>query len=143
MRQPLAMTCNGSFGAAGVACTASVVMPYNDPLNPFLHRYHPDHDNLDDRGQPLTPREDGRGPQTRESCTITRLVEMLFSAEDPSGLQLAAYDDKRLGGVYRETFIGLHKNPLLAEGTFQLFRVSTVGCSTPRKQRRKAIHLRQ
>lgn len=131
VRQPIPLACTGEFGADASVCAASVVVRYDDPLNPFVHRYHPDHDNLTDRYTPLAVRDLGRGPQTAESYTVTRQIEMQFSGQDPDGLNVAGWGDSRLGGVYRETFIGLHRDPLIAEGTFQLFRVSPVGVLDP------------
>ena len=41
---------SGSVAVPGsLSCTITV--PYNDPTNPFLHQYHPDHDNKDARFQ--------------------------------------------------------------------------------------------
>jgi len=121
------MTSQGVFGAPSNICSASVVVGYNDPLNPFLHRYHPDHNNLSDRGDPLAVWDDGRGSYTRESYTITRQIELQFMPDDPDGLGLSGWGDTRLAGIYRETILGLHKDPLLVVGIFQLFKASSTG----------------
>ena len=44
---PITMT--GSLGASDSTLSCDVTLGYSDPLNPFVHRYHPDHDNLDRR----------------------------------------------------------------------------------------------
>jgi hypothetical protein len=130
-KKPILMARTGDFGAGSSTCNASVVVAYDDPLNPFVHRYHPDHDNLNDRFEPLRVWDDGRGPQTSESFSVTRQVELNFSSTDPNGLSLAGWGDNRIGGIYRETFTGLHRNPIVAEGTFQLFRVTPIGVIDP------------
>jgi hypothetical protein len=123
-RQPVTLDCTNEFGVAGSVCTTSVVLDYDDPLNPFKHTYHPDHDNLNGRFTEKLA-------EGRESYTVTRQIRMQFLGQDPDGLNQAGWGDKQLGGVYRETFIGLHRDPLVAEGTFQLFRVSPVGVLDP------------
>src|SRR5690606_28427814 len=45
----------GTFGTGGEISTAIVLDP-DLPTNPFLHRYHPDHDNLDE--QFLNPQQE-------------------------------------------------------------------------------------
>ena len=35
--------------ALGATLTRVISIPYNDPTNPFVHQYHPDHDNKDAR----------------------------------------------------------------------------------------------
>ena len=42
----------GTFGLGGTL-TGTVSLPFNDATNPFVHQYHPDHDNKDARFQPL------------------------------------------------------------------------------------------
>jgi hypothetical protein len=115
---PVAMTGTGEFGAGKFS--GMVGMGYDDPLNPFKHTFHPDHDNLDDRfEQKLT--------EGIESFAIARSIELEFTAEDPDDLAIAGWGDNQLGGVYRETVTGLHTRPIRASGTFRLTRASRVG----------------
>jgi hypothetical protein len=118
-RQPLSLSSGGDFGVEGsvFSCTASV--DYRDALNPFVHRYHPDHDNLNESYSSTL--EAGR-----ESPTITRQITLQFTAEDPDRLQLAGWGSSQLGGIYRETILGLHKAPLRVEGTFRIHLASNV-----------------
>src|SRR5262249_55191530 len=51
-------------GAFGSALSTSLTMGFDDPLNPFKHKYHPDHDNLGYDFKPV--------PANVESYTITR-----------------------------------------------------------------------
>jgi hypothetical protein len=113
---PLAMEYTES--SKTLSCTVS--MAYTDPLNPFMHRYHPDHDNLDERFEKVLP-------EGKESFTITRELGLTFSSEVPAGLNPAVWQDTVWGGTYRETVIGIHKDTLYAEGTFVLTHVSPVG----------------
>ena len=118
-RQPIAMAGAGTFGGAGGTRTCFVPIDYDDPVNPFKHRYHPDHDNLD-------PRFEQKVGEGRESFTVTRQVQLEFTAQDPDNLTLAGWGDNQLGGVYRETITGLHKAPLIVEGTFRLHHACEV-----------------
>jgi hypothetical protein len=105
----------GSFGAGG-SLTTSVVLDYKDPTNPFLHTYHPDHDNLDPRFN-ATPL-----PEGRESHTVTRAITLALHAAAPA--PDPAWGVTLLTGSYTETITGLHKNSIATAGTFQLRRLS-------------------
>jgi hypothetical protein len=121
-RQPLGLsrTAGTDFGADGSTFATSVLVDYDDPVNPFKHQYHPDHDNLNERF-------DQKLPEGIESFTVNRQIQLQFTAADPENLTLAGWGDNQLGGRYRETITGLHKNTLFVEGTFRLQRASTVG----------------
>ena len=124
---PIDMTAsnNKPFGTAGAVYKAQIQIGYSDALNPFLHRYHPDHDNLNDRGGLLPVQDNDVGPYTTESSSIRRGIELQFTDEDPNAMTtLAGWGDTRIGGAYKETITGLHKDPLIATGTFQLFKAS-------------------
>jgi hypothetical protein len=107
----------GELGAGEM--TGVISLGHDDPVNPFQHRYHPDHDNLDDRfEQPL--------PEGRESFAVTRQLSLQFTPEDPEGLQLAGWGDTQFGGEYRERIDGLHRHPIHVAGTFRLQRASRI-----------------
>jgi hypothetical protein len=114
---PLPLTGAGDFG--GNTISAQVPMPYDDPLNPFLHRYHPDHNNLDERFEQTLP-------AGVESFNVTRQVTLQFTAQPPDGLALAGWGDTQLGGTYRETITGVHRQPIYVEGSFRVQKASTV-----------------
>jgi hypothetical protein len=118
-RTPVLMAGNGDFGTDSSIYSSQIVLDYDDPLNPFKHKYHPDHDNFD-------PRFLQRLPEGQESFTVTRQVQLTFTSRDPDGLVLAGWGDTQLGGIYRETITGLHKQPLLLAGTFRLQQASRV-----------------
>jgi hypothetical protein len=115
-----------STGSGSVALGASlqrtIVVPFNDSTNPFVHAYHPDHDNKDARGQPL--------PNGVESSTITRECAFTFTAAPPAGMSSVGWGTTVLGGSYAETISGLHKQAITVGGTFLLRRVSEIGSIT-------------
>lgn len=112
-----AVPMTGSFITNGtLTCTLSI--PFNYGTNPFYHRYHPDHDNLDPTYQFVVP----------EAYSVTRQVELDFSG---AGSGVPSYGVDGLDGTYQETVSGLHKLPLLTSGTFTLQRVSTVPVLNP------------
>jgi len=115
---PIAMTGNGDFGSGRFNC--QFTLDYDDPLNPFKHRFHPDHDNLDERFVQKVP-------EGTESFTVARQVELQFTAEDPDHLALSGWQDNQLGGIYREAVSGLHRSTVYTEGRFRLFRASNIG----------------
>jgi len=113
-----------------IGCT--VELDYEDPLNPFMHPYHPDHNNLDERYEEVL--EEGK-----ESFTVTREIALEFadyasSSKEEDEVLLAAYagwGDTWIGGVYRETITGLHRDSIHVEGTFRLNFVSDVAELNP------------
>lgn len=98
----------------------SVKLDYNDPLNPFKHKYHPDHDNLGERF-------DEALPEGRESWDVTRLVKLAFSENDPRNrTSKAGWGDTEVGGIYHETITGIHKDPINVSGYFDLRNILSV-----------------
>ncbi len=117
-KSPLLMTSSGAFGAGTNSCL--VTLDYNDPLNPFKHVFHPDHNNLDEQyAQAL--------PEGAEAFTVQRQVQLEFQTQAPNGPQQVGWGDTQLGGKYRETITGIHKSPIFVEGTFRLQQASRVG----------------
>jgi len=109
------------FFAAGQTLTTTITLPYDAPTNPFQHKYHPDHDNLNARFD---------GPAV-ESYTVIRQVEFQPASSPPAGPEVADYGYNELGGNYSEIITGLHKNPIHLSGTFQLTRVSRIAELNP------------
>ena len=58
---------------------------------------------------------------------MNRDISLQFTAADPDNLTLAGWGDDQLGGVYRETMAGLHKDALQLEGVFRLQHASRIG----------------
>ena len=107
-------------GKITTTLTATVVMDYDDPLNPFVHRYHPDHNNMDERFKTLLP-------EGYESFTFTRTLTLEFTSANPSGPNPPGWGHDIVGGTYREKITGVHRRIIRVEGTFQLQKVSSVG----------------
>ena len=102
--------------------TNDFTLAHNDPLNPFVHPYHPDHDTLDAQSD---------DPLRAESFAVTRQVRLAFTPTDPEGLDLPGSGATALFGVYGETLTGLHKDALHTGGVFRLHRVSYVAELNP------------
>jgi hypothetical protein len=110
-------------GSFDTALVATIAISPNDPLNPFRHKYHPDHDCLDRDDIPL-------GPEALdyECFNVTRDLTFWFEANPPPGVaDRPGWGDTQLGGIYEETLEGLHKEALHVAGRFELQRVSQVG----------------
>ncbi len=107
--------------AIGQTLTATLTLPFDAPTNPFKHKYHPDHDNLN-------ARFDGPAP---EAYTVTRVVQLQLTAAPPVGPAVADYSYNELGGTYAETITGLHRNPIHLTGNFRLTRISPVAELNP------------
>lgn len=106
----------------GKALTCTLSTPVDHPTNPYVHKYHPDHDNL-------TARFDG---PAEEGYATSRVIELEFTPTPPQGTAPTPdYGYSQMGGVYRETIVGLHKQPLKASGQFSLNRISLVAELNP------------
>jgi hypothetical protein len=120
LRQPVSMR-GADFGVAGgLPTTCSVVLDYEDPVNPFKHKYHTDHDNFDMRFM-------NKLPEGKESYTVSRHIALEFTSQDPEDHVSAGWGDTVLGGIYKERIAGIHRNPVHVQGTFRLQHLSDVG----------------
>ena len=111
--------------------TRTIRIPYNDPTNPFVHKYHPDHDNKSAAGVALIAGQ--------ESYTISRAVTFTFTPSPPAGsTSTTGWGSSVIGGTYAETVQGLSKDStgvgtgdgIRLAGTFELRRVSELGAIT-------------
>ena len=116
-----AKTGSGDFGSTAGGFEFSWRLPGNDPLNPFKHKYNPDHDNLDRKFYEITD------PTLYESFDLDRTVTFLLSDEMPGGDAEAAaaldWGGAVWGGKYREVVANLHKNAITAQGYFVIRHV--------------------
>jgi hypothetical protein len=124
---------NSGTVALGESLTRTVTVPYNDPTNPFLHQYHPDHDNRDAGFVPFAL-PDGVTATTAkisdgvEAPSITRTCIFTFTAAPPEGSDVTSgWGSSVLGGTYSETISGIHKDTITVTGTFELRRASDIG----------------
>jgi hypothetical protein len=106
----------GNFGeSAGF----SIVLSHDAPSNPFVHTYHPDHDNWDARFErPL--------PAGVESYTVTRDITLNFDSNLPAGVSDLGWGVTTVGGTYSEVFRGLRSEEIAVSGRFILHQVSEV-----------------
>lgn len=104
-------------GQLGLTGTVSFTVPldYRDPSNPFVHIYHPDHDNKDERFSPTLL------PAGRESPNINRNITLTFTATNQAGFD-PTWGSTTLGGTYSETVTGLRSGPISCKGQFILKR---------------------
>ncbi len=117
-----AITAGSGTVALGSTLVRTLTIPFNDRTNPFVHAYHPDHDNKDARGAAL--------PAGIESYTLSRQLSFAFTATPPEGVSSVGWGASVIGGAFTEVVSGLHKNPLTVTGTFVLRRVSELGTLT-------------
>lgn len=114
--------------APNAVVTATVTTPFNDQAsNPFLHTYHPDHDNLD-------PRFGNELPVGSESFTVVR--EITLSVQPPADdFESRVAAGRTLSGTYAETVrvVGLARagttsdtRRFEAQGVFELHRYTDV-----------------
>jgi hypothetical protein len=102
----------------------AIAIDYQDPLNPFKHKYHPDHDNLDAKFIPIDP--DAVPPYMWESYDVRRDIELEFTDLPPIDTmtdtttlaQSVGWGSEMWGGYYREVIKGLHKNDITVSGIF-------------------------
>ena len=102
----------------GGTISGTLTIGHDSPSNPFLHLFHPDHDNLDERFEETLP-------NGVESHTIDRAFSLTFHATAPEGLNDPAWGTSVLTGDYEEPLSGLHKNAIATRGVFALRRIAS------------------
>ena len=115
--------CAGTM-QSGDSLITTVTLGYSDQAsNPFLHTYHPDHDNIDNRDDTFqTQLSSGK-----ESFDIRRVLRLTFR---PPGLDFDSRSrgGTRLSGEYDETVSIMANNTVLKQfnvlGTFGLTRIT-------------------
>ncbi|MCX8494722.1 MAG: hypothetical protein ORN51_00885 [Akkermansiaceae bacterium] len=111
---------SGSF-ALGGTLTRTISTPFNDPVSPFVHQYHPDHDNKSGSTALVSG---------QESYDLSRALTFTFAATAPDGTSATGYGSSVIAGTYAETITGLRKDTLTVTGTIALRRVSEIGVLT-------------
>ena len=103
----------------GNAVTVTVGMDSRSPLNPFYHKYHPDHDNLT---------ADFKVYQ-EEAYGFSRDITVALNADQDGG---GAKDGSEvMKGTYTEVIRGLHRLPIQVKGQVEMVRVSTLSVINP------------
>ena len=126
---PLALT-GGTFMEPDSELTATFTQSYDDRTNPFVHSFHPQHDNVEFRNKTAYLKESGdEGIGDYESWGVTRQVTLKFLEEDPAGATGEAWNHTVTGGEYTERVSGLNGQlkPIITKGVFRLSKV----CDTP------------
>jgi len=106
--------------ALGGSMTRTIATPFDDAVSPFVHQYHPDHDNKSGSTALVSG---------QESYDISRAVTFTFAAAAPVGTASTGYGSSVIAGTYAETITGLRKpqESLNVTGTIELHRVSEIG----------------
>lgn len=114
-----ALALGGAFTTGATLSNATpLTTPYDAAGNPFVHAYHPDHDNLDARfANPL--------PAGVESFTIQRQFTLGIDSVAPAGTG-TSWGTTTLTGTYAEVIEGPYKSPLRVQGQFGLYKVSDI-----------------
>lgn len=102
----------------GSALSSTIIIGPNDATNPFLHIYHPDHDNKDARFENTLP-------EGYESHQIGRAMTLTFNGAGQAG-EGPQWGTSLLSGTYSETLSGIHKNNIATSGIFALGKVSDI-----------------
>jgi hypothetical protein len=118
---PLDRVLDGGTMALGGSMSCTILTLFNDPTSPFVHQYHPDHDNKSG----TTVLEAGQ-----ESYDLRRAVTFDISAAAPAGVPATGYGSSVIAGNYTEVLTGLRKDSVTVTGTFTLRRVSEIGVLT-------------
>lgn len=113
----------------GATLTTTVTEPYDDQAaNPFLHTYHPDHNNLDLNQIP--PQE---LPQGSQSFGLTRGITLTVAPNTADFITLTTANSS-LTGYYQETTtlsgLGGATRTFTSAGTFKLVQISPIATLT-------------
>ncbi len=116
---PLPMT--GTVVMANGTLAASITLDPNDPMNPFLHLYHPLHDNKDANGVSYTG--------AVETLAVTRDITLQFvsSTNQAASRMHAIWGSDFAEGSYQEVLTGLQRDPVKVSGLFYVRRISRDG----------------
>ncbi len=97
--------------------TGTVTVGANDPVNPFLHRYHPMHDNKNWQFQTYA--------DPIETRSVERSLTFRFnSATNTSADSFWGVD--AVSGTYQEALSGLRAQTIHVQGVFTLQRISRI-----------------
>jgi len=103
-------------GLTNLLC-GTVTTRFDDPTNPFLHKYHPLHDNMDWDFQPYATNV--------ETFTIQRDITLDLTGNIfTNGAPDPYWGIDEIGGVYEESVQGVRQQPIFVKGSFYLQRVS-------------------
>jgi hypothetical protein len=124
--KPLTDTYN-HFGDTSALLDYLITIAAEDPLNPYKHKYQPDHDNLDAKFNPMNL--DTVDPWLWESYEVKRRIKLELTELPP--YNGATQDDAIeldwggavYGGQYQEVIKGIHLNDITVKGYFVIRQV--------------------
>jgi hypothetical protein len=113
----------GAFSAGGIM-NAVLTDSFNDQSsNPFLHTYHPDHDNLDAQFKPITK-------AGVESYDIKRQITLSFTPPDEADFNSRTVGAASMQGIYLENIVlkgsDNQSRTIVTKGSFVLNRISSI-----------------
>ena len=116
------------FGDTSALLDYLITIKPNDPLNPYKHKYQPDHDDLDAKFNPIDL--DTVDPWLWESYEVKRRIKLEFTELPPydgaTEEDAIEYDwgSQVYGGLYQEVIQGIHLNDITVKGYFIIQQVS-------------------
>ncbi len=123
IQEPITRSGTVDFGDTSGLLDFFITIDPQDPLNPYKHKYQPDHDNLDVKFNEIDL--DAVAPYLWEAPEIRRRIQLELTELPPySGAdveELAAEVDwggATWGGLYNEVIKGIHKNDVTVKGYF-------------------------
>jgi len=125
---PRPITASAAF-AAGQPLSFPITIAANDPLNPFLHKYHPDHDNLDAGFNPIDLDETlsylWESPEVQRRITLELSDVLPYAGATADEAIALDWGGANWGGYYREVLHGLHRNDITVKGYFVIRQILT------------------
>jgi hypothetical protein len=118
------------FGDTSGLLDFFITIDPQDPLNPYKHKYQPDHDNLDVKFNEID--FDAVAPYLWESYEVRRRIQLELTELPPvpdADAALAAEVDwggATWGGLYKEVIKGIHMNDITVKGYFVIRHALTV-----------------
>ena len=129
------MVWDESYGGFGNRLRFRYAIATNDPVNPFRHPYHPDHDGLGTDFATALPSGDKPqnyvGATKPELFSISNTVSLTWSTNGGSGGSALWNAEETAEGTVDFQVEGLRREgPLLMQGNFELRRISQIGSLT-------------
>jgi len=113
---------NAYFGDTSALLDYLISIAPGDPLNPYKHKYQPDHDNLDAKFNKMN--FDTVAPWLWESYEVNRRIKLELTELPPyvGATQADAikmdWGGEVYGGLYQEVIKGIHQNDITVKGYF-------------------------
>lgn len=125
-----------SYGGFGNRLRFRYVIATNDPVNPFRHPYHPDHDGLRTDFETVLPSGDNPqnyvGATKPELFSISNTVSLTWSTNSGAGGSALWNAEETVRGTMDFQAEGLRREgALLMQGNFELRRISQIGSLAP------------